>query len=84
VPHALYDIERFELMSTLARAVTPASFPMIRFATGGWYTYGTICYPLATSILLLMDGGGSNSSRHYIFKQDLQALVDEIGILKYG
>jgi len=31
-----------------------------------------------------MDGGGSNSSRHYIFKQDLQALVDEIGILKYG
>jgi hypothetical protein len=27
-----------------------------------------------------MDGGGSNSSRHYIFKQDLQALADEIGI----
>jgi hypothetical protein len=27
-----------------------------------------------------MDGGGSNSSRHYIFKQDLQALVDELGI----
>ena len=29
---------------------------------------------------MLMDGGGSNSSRHYIFKQDLQALADEIGI----
>jgi len=27
-----------------------------------------------------MDGGGSNSSRHYIFKQDLQALAEEIGI----
>lgn len=27
-----------------------------------------------------MDGGGSNSSRHYIFKQELQALVDEIGV----
>ena len=27
-----------------------------------------------------MDGGGSNSSRHYIFKQDLEALVAEIGI----
>lgn len=27
-----------------------------------------------------MDGGGSNSSRHYIFKEDLQALADEIGI----
>lgn len=29
---------------------------------------------------MLMDGGGSNSSRHYIFKQDLQAVADEIGI----
>jgi len=28
----------------------------------------------------LADGGGSNSSRHYIFKEDLQKLVDEIGI----
>ncbi len=26
------------------------------------------------------DGGGSNSSRYYIFKQDLQALVNELGI----
>jgi hypothetical protein len=41
---------------------------------------GIIYYLLATSILLLMDCGGSNSSRHYIFKQDLQALVDEIGV----
>jgi hypothetical protein len=29
-----------------------------------------------------MDGGGSNSSRHYIFKQDLQALVDELGVCR--
>lgn len=28
----------------------------------------------------MADGGGSNSSRHYIFKEDLQKLVDEIGI----
>jgi hypothetical protein len=26
------------------------------------------------------DGGGSNNANHYIFKQDLQKLVDEIGI----
>jgi Rhodopirellula transposase DDE domain len=30
--------------------------------------------------LLLCDGGGSNGSRHYLFKQDLQALVNELGI----
>ena len=29
---------------------------------------------------MLMDGGGSNSCRHYIFKHDLQALADAIGI----
>ena len=38
-------------------------------------------FPLyGTSVLMLMDGGGGNSSRHYIFKQDLQALVDKLGI----
>jgi hypothetical protein len=30
--------------------------------------------------LLLCDGGGSNSSHYYIFKQDLQALANELGI----
>jgi hypothetical protein len=45
-----------------------------------WEHYGQLHYPDADSILMLMDGGGSNSSRHYIFKQDLQALVDKIGI----
>ena len=45
-----------------------------------WTTHGSQNYPNATSILVLCDGGGSNSSRHYIFKQDLQALADELGI----
>ena len=45
-----------------------------------WHHYGSIQYPLASSILILCDGGGSNSSRHYLFKQDLQALVNELGI----
>ena len=30
--------------------------------------------------LLVCDGGGSNGSRTYIFKQDLQDLVNEMGI----
>ena len=45
-----------------------------------WTHYGSIQYPKASSILILCDGGGSNSSRHYLFKQDLQALVNELGI----
>ena len=45
-----------------------------------WLNYGKLHYPDANSILMLMDGGGSNSSRDYIFKQDIQAVADEIGI----
>jgi len=45
-----------------------------------WNRYGKIRYPLATSILLLCDGGGSNSSRYYLFKQDLQVLANELRI----
>ncbi|NLN44103.1 MAG: hypothetical protein GX152_08030, partial [Methanosarcina sp.] len=45
-----------------------------------WEKYGKENYPKANSILTLADGGGSNSSRHYIFKEDLQKLVNEIKI----
>lgn len=45
-----------------------------------WNIDGKARYPRADSILLLCDGGGSNSSRYYLFKQDLQALVNELGI----
>ncbi|MEL7228265.1 MAG: ISAzo13 family transposase, partial [Cyanobacteria bacterium J06576_12] len=45
-----------------------------------WNRIGQQCYPLATSILLLCDGGGSNAANKYIFKYDLQRLADQIGI----
>ena len=52
---------------------------MIASDTGG-KIFGRILFPHSTSILILADGGGSNSSRHYIFKEDLQKLVNDIGI----
>jgi len=45
-----------------------------------WYNQGKHDYPDTTSILILCDAGGGDSYRHYIFKKDLQKLVDEIGI----
>ena len=45
-----------------------------------WISHGKYNYPSGDRILVLADGGGSNSSRHYIFKEDLQKLADEIGI----
>jgi hypothetical protein len=45
-----------------------------------WQHYGSRDYQSGSSILLLGDGGGSNSFRQYLFKQDLQALVNELEI----
>jgi hypothetical protein len=45
-----------------------------------WWNSGCKTYPAATSILLLCDGGGSNSSRTYLFKAELEKVVQEIGI----
>ncbi len=45
-----------------------------------WNRIGRRCYPHATSILLLCDCGGSNAAAQYLFKQDLQALVNDLGI----
>lgn len=43
-----------------------------------WKEQGQFDYPNAKTILVLCDGGGSNSSRHYIFKAELQNLVNRL------
>lgn len=79
VPHTVYDIARNEGYVTIGTSRDTSEFACDSLRHW-WYNYGILYYPLATSILILMDGGGSNSSRHYIFKQDLQHLAEEIGV----
>ena len=45
-----------------------------------WHNYGRTIYARADSLLLLCDGGGSNSARTYLFKEDLTKVVQEIGV----
>ncbi|MBW4421163.1 MAG: ISAzo13 family transposase [Myxacorys californica WJT36-NPBG1] len=79
IPHGLYD-----LTDNVGYIQIGTSHDTSEFACDSirywWNTYGKVRYPRADSMLLLCDGGGSNSSRYYIFKQDLQALVNELGI----
>ena len=79
IPHGLYD-----LSLNIGYVQIGTSHDTGEFACDSirywWEHYGSVQYPTATSILLLCDGGGSNSSRHYLFKQDLQALVNDLGI----
>lgn len=79
IPHGLYDLKQNIGYIHLGTSKETSEFAC-DCLRNWWYQCGRYDYPHATSILLLCDGGGSNSSRHYIFKQDLQKLVDEIGI----
>jgi len=79
IPHSLYDVGLNIGYIQLGTSHDTSQFVCDSFRYW-WYTYGQTLYPTVTSILALCDGGGSNSSRHYIFKADLQELADEIGV----
>jgi hypothetical protein len=79
IPHGIYDIKRNEGYITLGNSRDTSEFNC-ECIKDWWMKYGRFQYPNASSILVLADGGGSNSSRYYIFKEDLQKLVDEIGV----
>jgi len=79
IPHGLYDLQRNVGYINLGTSKDTGEFAC-DCLRNWWYNQGQYDYPHATALLLLCDGGGSNSSRHYLFKQDLQQLADEIGI----
>lgn len=79
IPHGIYDLQH-----NLGYIHIGISKDTSQFACdclrSWWLDHGRFLYPNATAILALCDGGGSNGSRHYIFKEDLQQLADELGI----
>jgi hypothetical protein len=79
IPHAIYDLKNNSGFVNIGISKDTSEFACDSIKLW-WNNQGQFDYPNATSILLLADCGGSNSSRHYIFKEDLQKLVDEIRI----
>lgn len=79
IPHGIYDIARNcgHINIGLSHDTSEFACDSLRWY---WNRIGRRCYPDATSILLLCDCGGSNAAAHYIFKEDLQDLVNDIGI----
>jgi hypothetical protein len=86
IPHGFYDLKRNTGYITLGTSRDTSEFACDSLSEW-WTNEGILHYPKATSLLILCDGGGSNSSRHYIFKEDLQktanALELEIRIAHY-
>jgi hypothetical protein len=79
IPHASYDLLHNQGYINIGTSHDTSEFACDSLRQW-WYAQGQYDYPEATSILVLCDGGGSNNSRYYIFKQDLQQLANEIGI----
>ena len=79
VPHGIYDLARNRGHINIGLSHDTSRFACDSFRWY-WNRIGRQCYPRATSILWLCDGGGSNSATHHLFKRDLQDLVDELGV----
>lgn len=78
-PHGLYDLKRNAGHINLGTSHDTSRFACDSIAHY-WEHYGRMANPNATSILLLCDGGGSNSSRRYIFKYHLEQLADRLNL----
>jgi hypothetical protein len=79
IPHGIYDMVRNEGYITIGTSKDTSEFSCDNIEKW-WNDVGVYHYPNATEILILADGGGSNSSSHYIFKQDLQNLAIKLGL----
>jgi hypothetical protein len=79
IPHGIYDLARNRGHINIGLSHDTSRFACDSFRWY-WNRIGQRCYPEATSILLLCDCGGSNSAAQYLFKKDLQDLVNDLGI----
>ena len=79
IPHGIYDPfrNRGHINIGLSHDTTEFACDSFRWY---WNRIGRQCYPHAQSILLLVDCGGSNAASKYIFKHDLQAVVNALGV----
>jgi DDE family transposase len=79
IPHGLYDVGKNKGFVHLNTSHDTSELACESIAAW-WVQEGRTDYPLAKKLLLLCDGGGSNSATMYLFKEDLQKLANRLGI----
>jgi hypothetical protein len=79
IPHGLYDVglNRGYVNLNMSHDTTELACDSI---AAWWEQHGCQLYPQAKKLLLLCDGGGSNSATKYLFKEDLQKLANRLGL----
>ena len=79
VPHGIYDVTQNVGYMTLGISHDTSRFVCDNIARV-WREHLSEQYPTARTLVILCDGGGSNSSSHRIVKQDLMDLANKLGI----
>jgi len=79
IPHGIYDLAKNEASLHLNTSHDTSELACESIELW-WRQQGSADYPDADELLVLCDGGGSNSASHYIFKEDLQALSNRLGL----
>ena len=79
IPYGMYDLQHNHGYVILGTSHDTSEFAC-DCVRQWWQTYGQTTYVKADSVLLLCDGGGSNSARTYLFKADLAQVVQDIGV----
>jgi len=79
IPHGLYDVGKNKAFVNLNTSHDTSELACDSIAAW-WDQEGRTDYPQAKKLLVLCDGGGSNSATMYLFKEDLQKLSNRLGL----
>ena len=77
IPHGIYDLTNQHAQINLNTSHDTGELCCDSIALW-WEQHGRVAYPKASRLLILCDGGGSNSARQYLFKEDLQRLANRL------
>ncbi len=79
IPHGIYDVGLNRGFVHLNTSHDTSELACDSIAAW-WDDHGRTTYPRAKKLLVLCDGGGSNSASRYVFKEELQKLANRLGI----
>jgi Rhodopirellula transposase DDE domain len=79
IPYGIYDLTRNEGWVSVGIDHDTAEFAA-QSIEAWWHRMGQEAYPEATQLLIIADGGGSNSSRTRLWKWQLQQLANRLDL----
>jgi hypothetical protein len=79
IPHGIYDLANQHAHINLNTSHDTGELCCDSIALW-WEQHGHVAYPKTKRLLILCDGGGSNSATQYLFKEDLQRLANRLGL----